>query len=414
MKTRRYMKMISHLFVAMMSVSLMACGNMKEHESNAVIETVTVSDSVEASVSESVAEVAAMSESVEEVMATEPTEEVVADVESVRETVVIPETIVAPAASSGTMEKPVVTTQPTEESLATPEPIMVASLEHEHKYVVTETIEATCMEGGKEISKCDCGDIKTVTITKEGHYYELIEDIKPTCTQVGKTVYVCTICGIEEISIVRRGHHYEVTNPSAFCTGEGTLRCENCKHEKPYLGEGKGHTYAERISAQPTCVATGKKETYCTNCGHVSKTEDIPATGQHTLEYGQIGPCCVQAYCIHCDYSSYSLSSGSAEEMLGYINAARASFGSPALVLDSGMCAAAQKRAEQIVTDYSHNGNDTGYGENINMALSVADCYASWADSSGHYANMVGFGYTRMGFAWASGPDAVYFVALFD
>ncbi len=173
------------------------------------------------------------------------------------------------------------------------------------------------------------------------------------------------------------------------------------------------HTYAERIVVQPTCVANGKKETYCSICGHIKSTEDIPANGQHLYEQIQVGPCCVQTYCA-CGYSSYALVSGSVDEMLGYINAERANTGREPLTIDYGMCSAAQNRANQIVSDYSHNGNNTGYAENINMALSVSDCYYSWAGSSGHYSNMIGFGYTRMGFAWASGPDAVYFVALFD
>jgi len=174
------------------------------------------------------------------------------------------------------------------------------------------------------------------------------------------------------------------------------------------------HTYAERIVVQPTCVANGKKETYCSICGHIKSTEDIPTNGEHLWSSLQVGPCCVQTGCLSCGERYCTLTSGSVDEMLGYINAERANAGSDALTIDYGMCSAAQNRANQIVSDYSHNGNNTGYAENINMALSVSDCYYSWSGSSGHRANMLGRGYTRMGFAWASGPDAVYFVALFD
>lgn len=175
------------------------------------------------------------------------------------------------------------------------------------------------------------------------------------------------------------------------------------------------HTYAERIVVQPTCVENGKKEIYCSNCQKVTDTEILPANGSHTLTDMYVnGSCFVRSCCFCGGEKSFNLASGSVDEMLGYINAARANVGYDPLTIDWGMCSAAQARANQIVSDYSHNGNNTGYAENINMALSVSDCYYSWAGSSGHYANMVGGGYTRFGFAWASGPDAVYFVALFD
>ncbi len=409
MKKKTFKKITSFILVAMMSVLLVACGGTKEYENNNVVET------VDASCSEVVSTVFPETQPEQE-------EELVAVIEQGEESVVVPTSTVEPVATPEPIVESVVIPESVKEPVTTPEPteepIIVASEEHVHNYVVTETVAATCTEMGKEVSACECGDCQVVNIKESEHNFVLIENTEATCTQAGKTVYACSHCGMESISIVRRGHHFTMSIKDATCTANGSksMVCTVCKHvQSSEVIPMTDHNYTERITAQPTCVANGKKETYCTNCGHVSKTEDIPATGQHNLQYMQIGPCCLQTYCGDgCGYRTCTLTSGSADEMLGYINAQRANVGSPALVLDSGMCSAAQSRANQIVSDYSHNGNNTGYAENINMALSVSDCYSSWAGSSGHYSNMMGYGYTRMGFAWASGPDAVYFVALFD
>ncbi len=436
MKTGRYMKMISHLFVAMMSVSLIACNSAKGNESAEVTGPVAISDSVEECTSKVIEEVAELTdvtgeavtpELMEEEMISELTEEVIVS-ESVKEKVTAMEVTEEPVANPELPEEAVATPEPSEEpvfvatigdEIIDEEPVLMPQVnqeEHVHNYVVTEVVEATCMEKGKEVSVCECGDIQTVTTHEGDHIYTLIEYTPPSCTKLGKTHFRCTQCGMSELTVTRKGHEYAlaVRDSTCYATGTKTLYCTKCQaklhtEDIPL----KAHTLVEKIIDYPYHTVPGKKKIYCKVCGTHDHDEEIPPLDTHTFFQAQIGPCCVQTYCP-CGYSSCDLISGSVEEMLGYINAERAYVGYGALTLDPEMNAAAQRRAEEIVTDYSHNGNDTGYAENINMALSVEDCFESWMSSSGHAANICGGGYTRMGFAWASGPDAVYFVALFD
>ena len=102
-----------------------------------------------------------------------------------------------------------------------------------------------------------------------------------------------------------------------------------------------------------------------------------------------------------------------AEEVLKLVNEARAKNNLSALALDSNLCAAAEVRAKEVLTRFSHtrpNGTscftvlrdfEINYrvcGENIakgyNNAQSV---FNAWMNSSSHRANIMNPNYTHMG-----------------
>ncbi|MDR0943877.1 MAG: CAP domain-containing protein [Ruminococcus sp.] len=105
-----------------------------------------------------------------------------------------------------------------------------------------------------------------------------------------------------------------------------------------------------------------------------------------------------------------------AVEMLAMINEARAEVGAPALKLSSELCNAANIRAKEISTSFSHtrpSGNsfysvldDIGYssrgsGENIAAGNSgVSATFTQWMESQGHYENMINANYKYVGIGY--------------
>ena len=68
---------------------------------------------------------------------------------------------------------------------------------------------------------------------------------------------------------------------------------------------------------------------------------------------------------------------------------------------NDGMAAVAQRRAKEISTDLSHNGNVEQYGEIIQLAVTgnASDWYTSWYNSEAHRTSMLAVNYTRAGCA---------------
>lgn len=91
-----------------------------------------------------------------------------------------------------------------------------------------------------------------------------------------------------------------------------------------------------------------------------------------------------------------------AEQVWAYVNAERAAAGLNALVWDENIYNFACTRAQQIVTDFSHNGHGS-YGENIETHfLGTAEAiHNAWYNSPGHHSNY-------MNASYGSGACAVY------
>ena len=93
-----------------------------------------------------------------------------------------------------------------------------------------------------------------------------------------------------------------------------------------------------------------------------------------------------------------------ATDFFNYMNQQRSANGLGMLTWDDGMAAVAQRRAKELATDYSHNGNVEMYGENIhnNTNGSYIDWYDSFYNSPAHRETMMTANYGR-------GAAAVYF-----
>lgn len=94
------------------------------------------------------------------------------------------------------------------------------------------------------------------------------------------------------------------------------------------------------------------------------------------------------------DYSA-RLNRAIAEEIWGYMNAERMEAGLNPIAWDEDIYNFACKRAQALVTDFSHNGCEP-YGENIAACPNSAYLmHIGWYNSPGHHANYMNPNYTK-------------------
>ena len=155
--------------------------------------------------------------------------------------------------------------------------------------------EATCLEEGYTgDTYCkDCGTKLSsgMSIAKKEHTWNAGKITKAaTCKESGTKTYTCTNCNTtktEEIPATGNHQNMELRNEKvATCTEEGYTGDTYCKDCGTKLSSGTMiaktiHTWdAGKITKAATCTESGTKTYTCTNC-NTTKTEEIPATGNH-------------------------------------------------------------------------------------------------------------------------------------
>ena len=155
--------------------------------------------------------------------------------------------------------------------------------------------EATCaQEGYTGDTYCkDCGTKLSSgkTIAKTDHTWDAGKIAKAaTCKEPGTKTYTCTSCNTtktEEILATGNHQNTELRNvKEATCAQEGYTGDIYCKDCGTKLSSGKTiakteHTWdAGKVTKAATCTESGTKTYTCTSC-NTTKTEEIPATGNH-------------------------------------------------------------------------------------------------------------------------------------
>ena len=108
--------------------------------------------------------------------------------------------------------------------------------------------------------------------------------------------------------------------------------------------------------------------------------------------------------------------SGTMSDFLSYLNQQRAAMGLSEISWDSSLAAEAQKRAEEVVSNFNHDGFGGGtYLENLYKGgtNSAADVYSAWYNSPGHRAAMLNADATKAGVAFVC-VDGYYYVVLVE
>ncbi|MCE9544823.1 MAG: CAP domain-containing protein [Planctomycetia bacterium] len=88
------------------------------------------------------------------------------------------------------------------------------------------------------------------------------------------------------------------------------------------------------------------------------------------------------------------------EKILQETNAQRARFGLPALKLDPALVESAREHAVWMCSTHNLSHTSKMVGENIALGQqSAKEALSDWMNSSGHRANILNIGYTRIGVA---------------
>lgn len=271
--------------------------------------------------------------------------------------------------------------------------------------------QSACEKDGHKYKDATCTEPKTCTVCGKkdgnalGHDFQTADCTKPTtCSRCGQTgtdalghnfadatctePKTCTRCEATEGEAL--GHDYE----EATCEKPAT--CKRCGETK---GEKAEHKYEEVSS---TMTGENKSITYkCSVCGDTktedSKEEAAPLTGEQM-----------------------------AAKAMELVNAERASAGLPALTTTPELTKAANERAKEIATDFSHtrpDGRDaftvlgdngiiyTTCGENTAAGQKTPEeVVNSWMNSATHKANIMNASYTHMAIGYYnSGSGYTYY-----
>ena len=141
----------------------------------------------------------------------------------------------------------------------------------EHNYGDANWTELDDTFHGKTCTVCGQG------IAAEHAWGEGTVTVEPTHTTLGEKTYTCTVCdGTKTEEIPTTGDHNFVNwAPNGDGTHTGTCGCGTPSTEACTYGEGE-------VTTPETCNADGVMTYTCTVCGG-TKTEKIPATGDHNF-----------------------------------------------------------------------------------------------------------------------------------
>lgn len=163
---------------------------------------------------------------------------------------------------------------------------------HEHVYVKSQTVAATCTDMGYTIYLCSCGknDIRDFHDAR-GHQYGEEELVEATCGKPGYRQATCLRCGAVDTREVFGAleHDYELVNSQELtCVQDGfeEYKCKNCgdvKRENEQKAQGHQWQKPSQIVTEPTDVAPGEELKTCGVCGD-TETVLIPPTGDVDIQ----------------------------------------------------------------------------------------------------------------------------------
>ena len=159
--------------------------------------------------------------------------------------------------------------------------------------VTTEPTETT--PGVRTFTCAVCGATRTETIPATGeHTFVFTKNVAPTCTADGYDLYTCRDCGATEKrnSKPALGHKWDngtvTTEPTETTPGVRTFTCAVCRATRtetiPATGE---HTFVFTKNVAPTCTADGYDLYTCRDCGATEKRNSKPALG-HKWDNGTV------------------------------------------------------------------------------------------------------------------------------
>ena len=146
---------------------------------------------------------------------------------------------------------------------------------HEHEYVESVAVPATCTESGVMAYICECGGSFTNPIDPLGHDYKLTT-VAPTCGEKGYTRHTCKRCGdtYDDGYTNATGKHswgkWETVKAATCGKGGSEKRtCSVCKaSETRNTNPTNNHSWGKWTETKaPTYTETGIESRKCSVCG---------------------------------------------------------------------------------------------------------------------------------------------------
>ena len=155
------------------------------------------------------------------------------------------------------------------------EKIAVSAL-HEHSYQTT-VVKPTCIAMGYTLHRCDCGEEYKDSFTPlADHSFKVTNRIEPTCKEAGKEEETCEFCGKKRSKdIPALGHQFskwtETKRPTCTENGEEQRKCQRCGEIEKKALPKTGHSFGEWAKE-----ADGTYASYCKNCGETKRSTMLP------------------------------------------------------------------------------------------------------------------------------------------
>lgn len=216
------------------------------------------------------------------------------------------ETSASPASSGDSTAPSGTDSQPTDPATVPPttEP---TEPDHQHEYVVSDHISASCENYGYDILVCSICNRQEIDnfVDPYGHNYSVGQTTSPTCTEGGYTRYTCSRCGQTEDRNLKDalGHELVLLEAvTADCEHDGyeLYECARCG-ETLLENEVAAFGHTDEIigsTLAPTCTTDGFQLLHCTVCDSY-RDHVIPASGHQFDEWYKDGGCLTRE-CIIC------------------------------------------------------------------------------------------------------------------
>lgn len=205
---------------------------------------------------------------------------------------------------------------------------------HEHNYVETNRIDATCTTAGEVTYICECTATKTDVIGALGHVTGALSSVDRdfhgyTCTRCSELVKsahtityedddavyherICLYCDYHETE----KHTLDVTTVDPSCV-HGTITVSHCNycgfHDESDDGDFSGHlNNPGSVLIPASCTTEGTLKYTCLVCGDASGTGTIEAHGHMYSDWYNKNATTRVKKCLHCgdeiteNYSNYT------------------------------------------------------------------------------------------------------------
>ncbi len=158
------------------------------------------------------------------------------------------------------------------------------SSDHVHSYGAwEETVPPSCLQEGKKVRTCACGETEEEQIPALGHEMTAHPGQAPTCTEKGWEAYeTCSRCGASTYQELPKLPHelieHAAKEPTCMQAGWTAYKtCKNCLYTTKKTLDALGHDWETEytVDVEPTYESVGRKSIHCSRCAFTKDAKEI-------------------------------------------------------------------------------------------------------------------------------------------